>query len=164
MKKNLVIGFGSEILSDQSIIPDLINDVSPNFSDNIDFSCELISSLDLIGLFEGYNQLLILDTVKISNLEIGTLQHYTLADYKPSLHLENYHDSSIIESIETAKELGMKMPEKIGIMVINTKEIYTLSTSYCDELTRKYPDLLRQLKNLIKHFFKLRAEKELVVE
>lgn len=164
MIKNLIIGFGSEILSDQSIIPDLINNVSPNFSDNIDFSCELISSLDLIGLFEGYNQLLILDTVQMPNLAIGALQYYSFADYKPSLHLENYHDSSIIESIETARKLGIKMPEKIGIVVINTKEIYTLSTSYCDELTRKYPDLLYQLKTLIKHFFKLKVEKVLVVD
>ena len=164
MKNNLVVGFGSEILSDQSIIPDLINDVSPNFSDNIDFSCELISSLDLIGLFEGYKQLLLLDTVQIPHLEIGALQYFSLADYMPGLHLENYHDSSIVESIETARKLGIKIPGKIGVVTINIKEVYTLSTSYCDELTWKYPDLLDQLKTFINHFFKLNAKKELVVD
>jgi len=164
MNKNLVIGFGSEILSDQAIIPDLINNIRTEFSDRIDFECELISSLDLIGLFESYDKLLILDTIQNPNIRVGAMQYYSLVDYKPSLHLENYHDSSIVESIETANQLRIKMPDKVGIVVINVKEIYTLGKEYSFELKSNYPVLLHKLKTTLKHFFEMKDVKSLVVE
>lgn len=164
MNKNLVIGFGSEILSDQAIIPDLINNVRKEYVDNIDFECELISSLDLVGMFESYDKLLILDTIQDPNMMVGVMQYYSLADYEPSLHLENYHDSSIVESIETAIQLGIAVPRKIGIIVINTKEIYTLSDEYSFELKSKYPALLYKLRTSINNFFELKTTKLLVVE
>ena len=143
MIKNLVIGFGSEILSDRAIIHKMKKDIRADYSGKVDFTCELINSLDLIRLFEGYTNLLILDAVKNSDLEIGAMRYYSLAEYKPSLHLENYHDSSIVETIETAKRLGFHVPDKIGIVAINVKEIYTLNTQCSQELSRKHPELVQ---------------------
>jgi len=164
MNKNLVIGFGSDIISDRRIIPKLIKDVSIIFADSVDFTCELINNLDLINLFEGYNNLLIIDSVQNPDLEIGTMQYFSLENYQPGLHLENYHDSSLIETIETAERLGFQVPGKIGIAIINVKEIHTLSTSFSNELNHKYPELLQQLKILINHFFLLNSKKLLVVD
>ncbi len=164
MNKNLLIGFGSDILSDRRVIPRLIKDVSLVYADNIDFTCELINNLDLINLFEGYNKLLIIDSVQNPKLEIGSMQYFAFENYQPGLHLENYHDSSLPETIETAKKLGFHVPGKIGIAIINVKEIHTLSTSFSYELNRKYPELLQQLKTLINRFFLLNSEKLLVVD
>jgi len=164
MNKNLVIGFGSDIISDRRIIPKLIKDVSIIFADSVDFTCELINNLDLINLFEGYNNLLIIDSVQNPKLEIASMQYFAFENYKPGLHLENYHDSSLPETIETAKKLGFHVPGKIGIAIINVKEIHTLSTSFSYELNHKYPELLQQLKILINHFFLLNSKKLLVVD
>lgn len=163
MGKNLIIGFGSSILSDQAIVPNLVEKLEACYIEKIDFASELINSLDLIGLFEGYENLLILDVVQDTDIEIGAVKYYPVSEYKPSLHLENFHDSSLIETLETAKMIGIKMPEKIGIVTINTKEVYTISTRYSHELDRKFPEIVQQIKVLISYFFQLKKEETLFV-
>lgn len=164
MKENLFIGFGSEILADQSIVPALIQSLKPVFRNKIDFHCELISSLDLVNLFEGYKSLLILDTTIVTDSVTGMLHFKSLSEYKPSLHLENYHDTSITETFEIADKLGIIMPQSIGIVTISVKDVFTLSNNYSKVLKQKYPVLLHQLKTLIRHFYKPENEKMLVVD
>lgn len=163
MKENLVIGFGSEILSDQGIIPKLLQDLRDNFAGHVDFQNELINHLDLINSFEGYRNLLIIDITQDKTQEIGALHYYSPENHQPGLHLDNYHDSSVVETIQTARKLGFSVPVKIGIVIINVKEVYTLNTQCTKELSDRYPELLVQLKALISHFFSTR-EKVLIVE
>lgn len=160
MNKNLLIGFGSEVLADQSIVPKLIDSFKAIFLNDIDFVNELISSLDLITLFEHYDSLLILDTIQDKNSELGKMDFFSIDDYKPGLHLENYHDSSITETLEVAHKLGVAMPKKIGIITINVRYVFTISKDCCPGLTQKYPELLQQLIKLMKKFFLLSVVKE----
>lgn len=164
MKNNLVLGLGSSILADQSIVMKLIEQLKPNYKQDIDFSVALISSLDLVHVFENYKNLLMLDTIQVDRMPIGKMKYSVLDTDSIALHTENYHDSSIQETLQVAELLQMKVPKNIGMLTINVRDIYSISEDYSSELQQQLPRLVQELEEILLDFFKLEGKTHLFVD
>lgn len=163
MKENLLLGLGSSILADQSIVLKLIHMLKPEFENVLDFDTALISSLDLIEVIKDYRHLLILDTVQQCEMPQGKICFSDITT-GVGIHTENYHDSSVIETIQIAELLKMPVPQKISIVTINVQDIYSLNEQFSQELNQLLPDICLRLRAYLHKFFELKQEASLVVE
>ena len=160
MNKTLILGLGSEILTDDGIGLRLVNDLSLTFqveknlkgrkAIQIDFKTCLTGSLDLLETIKDYDALIILDATKTQNGIPGNVYRYSLNNYKDTIHLQNIHDISFPDTLKLGKRIGLKIPEKVEIFAIEIFDNLTFSSSLSVELTNKYPKVLKEIKNQIK--------------
>ena len=149
MKKNLILGIGSEILSDEGIVLMLIDDLKNEFEEKTDFTTALTGSLDLINEINGYENLLILDTIKSVNGEPGSVNAFSLENYQPTTHLENFHDSSFPDTIALGRKLGYELPKKIHIITIEIIDNKTISNKLSLQVSLKYKSIYNKIKHLV---------------
>ena len=149
MKKNLILGIGSEILSDEGIVLMLIDDLKSEFEEKTDFTTALTGSLDLINEINGYENLLILDTIISVNGEPGSVNDFDLDDYQPTMHLENFHDSSLPVTIALGRKLGYELPKKIHIITVEISDNKTISNQLSPQISLKYNAIYQEIMRLV---------------
>ena len=158
MNKTLILGLGSEILTDDGIglriVRDLKNiltfQVEKNLKGRIDFKTCLTGSLDLLEIIKNYNTLIILDATKTQNGIPGDVYKYSLENYKDTIHLQNIHDISFQDTLKLGKSTGLIIPEKVEILAIEIFDNLTFSSSLSAVLTKKYSKILQEIKNHVK--------------
>lgn len=157
MKNNiLILGFGSNILTDAGIGLHLVNDIqSSGLIINTDFNTALISSLDVLDLIIGYKTLIIIDGIKSGNDPLGEVKEFSLANFSPTLHLTNVHDFEFRQIIELGKLLHLKMPRYIRIISIEIKDNLTFSNNISSELTSKYSYIKSKVINQIEDIIRV---------
>lgn len=151
MKNNtLILGLGSNILTDAGIGIHLANDIqSSGLISNTNFNTALISSLEILDLINGYKSLIIIDGIKSKNDPIGEVKVFSLANFSPTLHLSNIHDFEFRQIIELGKLLHFKMPKYIRIISIEVKDNLTFSNNLSSELAAKYSYIKSKVINQI---------------
>lgn len=147
----LILGFGSNILTDAGIGVHLTNDLQKSelFS-NVDFETALISSLEILEIIDGYKTLIIIDGIKSEDNQVGNIKISSLADFQPTIHISNIHDFEFKHIIELGGLLGLKMPDDIYIISIEVQDHITFSENLSDELKSKY----NLIRNIIIHQIK----------
>ncbi len=161
MNKTLILGLGSEILTDDGIGLRLVSDlekvltfqVEKNLKGRkvrqIDFKTCLTGSLDLLEIIKDYNTLIILDATKTQNGIPGNIYKYSLNNYKDTIHLQNIHDISFQDTLKLGKRIGLIIPGKVEIFAIEIFDNLTFSSSLSAVLVNKYPQILKDIKNQI---------------
>lgn len=149
-KDTLVLGFGSDILSDEGIAIRLVNDLKRKWEKHADFLTHLTFSLDVLNDIAAYKRLVLID----ANLskKIGEVQCYSIDEYPDTLHLVNYHDISLKGGIEYAQKIGFEVPEYIGIITISISQLGFIHDDFSKELSRKYKSILSEIEQLIEDF------------
>lgn len=147
----LILGFGSNILTDAGIGLHLINDLrKAGLFDQADFETALILSLEILELIEGYKSLIIIDGIKSGKDQVGDIKICSLADFQPTIHISNIHDFEFKHIIELGELLGLKIPDDIYIISIEVQDHITFSENLSDELKSKY----NLIRNIIIHQIK----------
>ncbi|MBU0568318.1 hydrogenase maturation protease [bacterium] len=149
MGRTLVIGVGNPILSDDGVGLEVARKIKALLP-GIDFCEEENLGLNLLDSVIGYEQVLIIDSIKIKDAEPGTLFKLSVDDLKSSLHLSSPHTVNLPTSIEIGKRLGLNLP-KITIYAIQIEDNQT----FCENLTPKVRrrvgeivgEILEDLKN-----------------
>jgi hydrogenase maturation protease len=142
MKDFLILGFGSTVLSDEAVVPMILDEIRNLEWPNVEIRNELTLSLDQISILENYRYLFIFDTFKSTSEEVGAIKICSTDDYQPTLHLENSHDISLPEMIDLASLLGHKLPDKIRIVAINIADNMTIDNKVTKPLKLLYRKLL----------------------
>lgn len=155
MKKDtLILGLGSNILTDAGIGLYLTNDLQKSglFSQAY-FETALISSLEIVEIIDGYKVLIIIDGVKSENNQVGNINICSLADFQTTIHLSNIHDFEFKQIIELGSLLGLKMPDDIYIISIEVQDHTTFSENLSTELKSKYHSIqqiiIHQIKDIM---------------
>jgi len=154
MEKTLILGLGSNILTDAGIGVHLANDIqSSGLIIGADFNTALISSLEVLDLINGYKTLIIIDGIKSGNDQIGKVRISSLTDYLPTIHLSNIHDFEFKQILELGSLLGLKMPNDVYIISIEIKDHLTFSEDLSNEIQADYilikNKIIYQIKDII---------------
>lgn len=135
----LVLGLGSNILTDAGIGVRLVEDIqSSGLIYNTDFKTAFLCSLEILEVIDGYEVLIILDGIKSGTGPTGNVKVFSLAEFHPTIHLTNIHDFEFSQIIELGIFLGLKIPREIKIISIEIKDNLTFSNNLSNELTAKY--------------------------
>ena len=148
MKEILILGFGSDILCDENIVPRIFEQLKLEFPD-ADYLLFLTVSLDILNEISGYKKILIIDTVLSKNGIPGKVKVYDLPDYEPTLHLENAHDISLPRLIEFANKLDVPLTNDIQIISIEISDHLTITNKMSPVLSACFLSILDHVRLVV---------------
>jgi len=153
MNKTLILGLGNSLLSDDAIGLKLVEKLAEEINQpGLEFKTSEKAGLNLIELVQGYGQLIIIDSVITGKYPPGTIIEYSPEDLPSNLRLRSPHDADFKTTIELAKKIGIKIPEKITILGIEVLDNLTIQEELTPQLSEKFPSLVEQIKEKIKSF------------
>lgn len=142
-----MLGFGSDALSDDGLPVRLVQDLRVLESlSSITFQTSAIGGLELLGLLEGFDSAILIDTQLTSRRKPGEIHEFTPDNFEETFHLSSQHDVTFHEALQLGKEMGISMPYDILIIAIEVVETKKLSFEFSEEIEEKYPGILAQVR------------------
>jgi hydrogenase maturation protease len=149
--KCLILGFGSDALSDDGLPVRLVNDLKVVESqDRFTFETSAVGGLELLELLEGFDTAVLIDTQLTSMRKPGVIHEFTPDNFEETFHLSSQHDVYFLEALRLAKEMGISMPDDIHIIAIEVVENKKLSFEFSYEISQKYQSILSYLCRILK--------------
>jgi hydrogenase maturation protease len=142
----LIIGFGSDILTDDDISARLVKDIRESgLVSNADYCSFLTSSMDLIEHFSDYQIIILIDAVKTNKYPVGELIKFDIEHLDYTLHLSNFHDHSFPEIINAGCKCGYRITNEIHFFGVEIEEAHVFSSELSEHLQKLYPDVKMNL-------------------
>jgi len=159
LKNNtLILGLGSNILTDAGIGVRLVKDIqSSGLINKADFKTAFLCSLEILELIVGYKTLIIIDGIKSEEGRIGNVKVFSLAEFFPTIHLTNIHDFEFSQIIKLGSLLGLKIPEEVRIISIEIKDNLTFSNDLSKQLAANYLYVRKKVINQIEDIIQARS-------
>jgi hydrogenase maturation protease len=142
--KTLLLGMGNPILCDDAVGVRLAQEFKEKLSQipNLDIIEECsVGGLNLLGLFKGYDRVIVLDSFHTTGGVPGDWYYFTAPELCETIHLTNIHDTNFATALALGKAIGMILPELSNILIfgVEIKENTTFSESMSPELEESYP-------------------------
>jgi len=150
--KCLVLGFGSDALSDDGLPVRLVHDLESFLNpDKFDFETSPVGGLELLELMKGYEKAFLIDTQLSSRKKPGEISLFTPEHFEETFHLSSQHDLSFLDTIRLAKEMDIPFPKEIHILAIEIVENKRLSFEFSKEIESIYKEVLTSISSLFIH-------------
>jgi hydrogenase maturation protease len=150
LKKNLVLGIGNDILTDDGIGPKIVNDLKTlERSPELIFETTTLGGLEILEIIKDYKKVIIIDAIRTIDGNPGEIFFFTPDDFKETLHLSNLHDINFLTALELGKKLGIPLPEEIHIIAIEIVEDQVFGTSFTPAIEEKYHIIMQSVKKQI---------------
>ncbi len=143
--KNLLLGMGNPILSDDAVGVRLARDFKKKLQPSTDIDvveeCS-VGGLNLLDLFSGYDRIIVVDSFKSTAGVPGDWYYFTAPALRGSTHLTNIHDTNFATALALGHKMGMALPpdEEIHIFAVEIKDNLTFSEHMTAEVEKSYPD------------------------
>lgn len=158
MAEVLIIGLGSEILTDDSIGLRLVKNLSNDFNNNVvSVQTYLTYSLDVVEQLKNYKHVLIIDGIITGNAYPGTVYCWSCYEMLPTIHLSNFHDIPLTDALTLCKSIGWDMPESIDIIGVEIEDNITFSDELSRKLKSQYPTIKTRVKGIIENILKTKG-------
>ena len=148
--KCLILGFGSDALSDDGIPVRLVSDLKSILDpQKFLFGTSPLGGLELLELLKDFKQAILIDTQLTGRRKPGTISVFAPGNFEETFHLSSQHDLSFLDTLRLAKEMEIQMPSDIRILAIEIVENKRLSFEFSEEIQSKYSIILSQIKSNI---------------
>ena len=151
--KILVLGVGNDIHQDVGIPVKLTEDLQGILkTESIDFENLFVGGLELLEYIHGYKGVVFIDTIKTDEGVPGRVHHFTVDNYRETLHLSCRHDVTFHMSLEIGNTLGFNITDEIMIIGIEILEDLEFGAVLSNDLKNHYPDILSEVRNFVDEF------------
>ncbi|MDD5289223.1 MAG: hydrogenase maturation protease [Dehalococcoidales bacterium] len=140
----LVIGVGNPILTDDAVgfrVAHLLKEAKTELT--VIETAE--AGLILLELITGYEQVIIIDSVKTGHDKPGTLYELTLDQIDPSWNFCSTHGIDIRMAFELGHKLGYKMPARLSIYGIEVEDNKNFGEKCTPEVEKNIPRIVREI-------------------
>lgn len=142
----LVVGLGNPILGDDGVGWRVAESLRARAETaDVDVLCLSVGGLALMEHLAGYRRALIIDAV-VNGAELGAVQCMTAAAMadRSSHHTASVHDLSLSAALDFGRQLGLELPEEIGIVGIEAAPEFEFSEEISEAVTRAIPEAVRR--------------------
>ena len=131
----LLLALGNDILSDDAVGFVLANRVGQVLQNkqNIVIKQTNEMGLALLDLIDGYEKLIVIDSIVTGKEKPGFVHQIQLSDLKFYPQLAP-HSFGIGEAITLGRQLGMAVPKEIIVIAVEVKDPFTVGTELTDEV------------------------------
>lgn len=100
----------------------------------------------------GYERAILIDAFTTGNTPTGTITVFPLADLPDSAfgHLSSAHDTSLQKAIQVGHSMGVKLPDEIIILAIETNNTFDFSEELSPPVTACLPAATQILLEMIR--------------
>ena len=153
-EKILVIGFGSDALSDDGLPLKIVKDLEEFFpAENISFQTSAVGGIELVEILDGFETAVFIDTVRTSKGTPGELHIQEYPGFMESFHLSSQHDLTFGETLRLGSVLGYQHPRRMILIAVEICENRLLQESFSEIIREKYPRILSEVKRVIMELF-----------
>ena len=150
-KDILILRIGNDILTDDAIGPKIVKRLQEDLSyENISFLTAAAGGLEILEMIKDFQQVVIIDAIKTKDGIPGTVYYLTPDNFKETLHISSFHDVSFLTALELAKKLEIPIPSQIDIIAVEIVEDLTFSNEFSEDITARYEDIYREIKDHLK--------------
>ncbi|MHA2621449.1 MAG: hydrogenase maturation protease [bacterium JZ-2024 1] len=163
-RRTLLLGLGNEIRSDDAVGLLVVREIrrrlqNPENDSRNHSVCRRIPGLEiqeseemglaLLDLLTGFDEVILVDSVKTGKFEPGTVLELTHEDLKTALGLSP-HYLGIPEMLALGRAAGLPIPNRITIFAVEVKDPFTFGMTISREIETALPDIVgRILKHLL---------------
>ncbi|MGC8856418.1 MAG: hydrogenase maturation protease [Anaerolineae bacterium] len=135
--KTIILGLGNPILGDDGVgwrvaqwLQDQLSACGEPF---VEVDCASLGGLSLMERMIGYERVILVDAMATGQRPVGSVQVIPLeALPNPSAgHSTSAHDVSLLTALQTAKAMGLPIPQIVEVVAIETDRVY----DFCEELS-----------------------------
>lgn len=160
MKKNLILGLGNSILSDDAIGLFVVRKAKELLSDlkeNIDFKENHSGGFDLLYDINGYHRLLVVDSIVTGKYKPGKCLTFTIKDFEHLTQLNpiNSHSLNLPTTIKMGRKCGYTMPEEFIILGIEAADVTTLSEQLTASVNACVDNVIKRIRKEILSWIEL---------
>jgi hydrogenase maturation protease len=128
--RTLVIGLGNPILTDDGVGVKVAYAVrealaSGEHSD-VTVTEASVGGLRLMELMVGYDRVVLIDALQLSNARPGTIRRMTLEELRtisPTQHSTCAHDTSLVTALDLGRQLGLPLPRELTIYGVGVENV-----------------------------------------
>ena len=139
--KPLVLGLGNDLLGDDAVGLMAARLLSSTVSPHADVLQSNLSGIALLDLFEGRDQVIILDAMQSGCYPPGSVVELTAEDFR-SFPCPSPHFTGLPELISIAEELDMRFPRQVHILAVEIREACTIGGSMSKEVADAIPEIV----------------------
>ncbi len=152
--KTLLVGLGNPILGDDGVGWKVIEQVQANLENralNVDLDCLSLGGLSLMERVIGYERVILVDAMATGQCPAGSVQVIPLeALPNPSAgHSASAHDVSLLTALQTAKAMGLPVPQIVEVVAIETDRVYDFSEALSPAVAAAVPLACQRVLNLL---------------
>ncbi|MBI4810312.1 MAG: hydrogenase maturation protease [Ignavibacteriales bacterium] len=121
----LILGLGNEILGDDAVGLLAARELMKEFHKKVDIAEAAISGFEIMELLEGYEKVLLLDTVVTKKHEAGTIIELSKERFKKVVAVSP-HYMGLPEIFQLAEIVNIDLPKEIRILAMEIEPPYDL--------------------------------------
>jgi len=140
----LILGIGNPILSDDGIgikVARKLKEANPELE--VEETSE--AGIALLDLIVGYDKLIIIDSIKTEQGNLGELYKLELEDLRPAKDFSSSHGIDIATAFEVGKGLRCQMPQCVSIYAVEVENNTTFGEECTEELEKRIPQITKQI-------------------
>jgi hydrogenase maturation protease len=140
----LVLGIGNPILTDDGVginIAQKLKEERPE----LEVMETSQAGFVLLDLVNGYDKLIIVDSIKTEQGDPGELYKLDMADLKASTETSCSHGVDIATAFELGRGMGYKVPEDISLYAVEIKDNSTFGEECTEEVGEKVGPIAKQI-------------------
>ena len=144
--KNLVLGIGNPILSDDGAGIKVAREVGKKLDDpEITVAETSGAGLRLLDSIVGYDKVIIIDAIQTKKGKAGQIYRMEPEDFSFAKHLSSPHQINLVTALELGKMLNLAMPQKITIFAVEAKDITSFSEKCTPEVEQAIPEVVKMV-------------------
>ncbi|MDH4218100.1 MAG: hydrogenase maturation protease [Candidatus Aminicenantes bacterium] len=155
--KTLVLGMGNDMFGDDGIGLHIVRQLRDNKglqkslsekSEDVDFIECTLCGLALLDVIQGYDRLIMIDTINKEKPETGRI--HVIEEFQIR-HIPgpSPHYISVPQAMEIGRKIGLKMPTEIRIVAVESKNLYNLGEGLTAEMKKVIPEIVQKTTELI---------------
>jgi hydrogenase maturation protease len=146
--KILVLALGNDIMGDDGAALAAAEILRNEFGSVIDIFEVASAGFMLLDLMEGYDKVLIIDTILSTNAP-GTIRELSVKELSER-RSSSPHYAGLPEIIGLAEKLELNFPDEIRILVIEIEDAFTIRQGLSPVILANIPELVMKVKEIIK--------------
>ncbi len=145
----LILALGNDLLGDDGVGLVAGDALMPYVSRDVKVTKSSLSGLYLVDLIEGFDDLLVVDSVMGD--QPGKVVMLGMEDVGPKI-VPSAHHAGLSEAIEISRRAGMRMPKRVAIVGIQIAESQVLGTSVSPKVMEGVPSLIQKVVDVAREW------------
>ena len=148
--RTLLLGMGNPILRDDGVGHEMARRLAARLGALpglvVQPECT-VGGLNLLELVAGFDQLIVLDSIKTRGGRPGDWYRFDGASLHDTMNLSNVHDANFATAMELGRRLGMRVPAEsdIHVFAVEIRENLTFGERLSPELEDAVPGLCEEM-------------------
>lgn len=141
----MILGLGNDLLGDDGIGLLAARALNAERWDGVTLAESSLSGLYLLDLVEGFDDLIVMDSV-IGDSP-GAVVRLSLRDMGPK-PVPSAHYAGLAEALEVARRAGVQMPHRVAVIAVQIRNAQTVGADVDPDVRRAIPEVVLTVSEL----------------